>query len=153
MLAKDIMTKSVITVHPEMSLKEAASVFLKYNISGAPVVNEHQQLQGIITEGDLVRQQQPLEKPLYLFFLDGSFPLNYKKMNEELEAMTATSVAQLMTKEVLSLPEYVEVSEVADLMLRKHVNRIPIINEDEQLLGIVTRQDIIRATYLQDHEA
>lgn len=152
MLAKDIMTTHVITVAPSMSLKEVAALFLEHNISGAPVVNEHNVLEGIITEGDLVRQQQPIEKPLYLFLLDSSFPLNYKKMNEELEALTATSAEQLMTREVISLPEYAEVSEVADLMLRKHINRIPVINEDEQLLGIITRQDVIRATYLQDNE-
>lgn len=152
MLAKDVMTKNVITVSPEMDLKEAALVFVENNISGAPVVDENNHLKGIITEGDLVRQQKPVQKPLYLVFLDSSFPINYKDVKSDLEAVTATTVEQLMTKEIYTLPEYSDISEVATLMLQKKINRVPIVNDEGELLGIVTRQDIIRSTYLESHE-
>lgn len=152
MLVKDIMTRKVITISPKLELKEAAMVFVENNISGAPVVDENNRLVGIITEGDLVRQQKPVQKPLYLVFLDSSFPVNYKKIKNELEAVTATTVEQLMTKELYTLPEYSDVSDVATLMLQKKINRIPIINDEEELLGIVTRQDIIRSMYLESHE-
>ena len=83
-------------------------------------------------------------------FLDSAFPINYKNMKSEVEALTATTVSELMTPYPLTLPEYADISEVAQLMLTKQVNRIPIVNEEDELLGIVTRQDIIRATYLED---
>ncbi|MDU2293452.1 MAG: CBS domain-containing protein [Clostridiales bacterium] len=150
MLAKDIMTRDVITIRPEIDLKEAATVFVEHNISGAPVVDRNNRLVGILTEGDLVKQQKPLQKPLYLMFLDSAFPINYKNMKSEVEALTATTVSELMTPYPLTLPEYADISEVAQLMLTKQVNRIPIVNEEDELLGIVTRQDIIRATYLED---
>ncbi|MBS5595256.1 MAG: CBS domain-containing protein [Clostridiales bacterium] len=150
MLAKDIMTHDVITIRPEIDLKEAATVFVEHNISGAPVVDRNNRLVGILTEGDLVKQQKPLQKPLYLMFLDSAFPINYKNMKSEMEALTATTVSELMTPYPLTLPEYADISEVAQLMLTKQVNRIPIVNEEDELLGIVTRQDIIRATYLED---
>lgn len=150
MLAKDIMTRNVITISPEIDLKEAATVFVEHNISGAPVVDRNNRLVGILTEGDLVKQQKPLQKPLYLMFLDSAFPINYKNMKSEVEALTATTVSELMTPYPLTLPEYADISEVAQLMLTKQVNRIPIVNEEDELLGIVTRQDIIRATYLED---
>ena len=150
MLAKDIMTCDVITISPEIDLKEAAMVFVEHNISGAPVVDRNNRLVGILTEGDLVKQQKPLQKPLYLMFLDSAFPINYKNMKSEVEALTATTVSELMTPYPLTLPEYADISEVAQLMLTKQVNRIPIVNEEDELLGIVTRQDIIRATYLED---
>ncbi len=150
MLAKDIMTRDVITIRPEIDLKEAATVFVEHNISGAPVVDRNNRLVGILTEGDLVKQQKPLQKPLYLMFLDSAFPINYKNMKSEVEALTATTVSELMTPYPLTLPEYADISEVAQLMLTKQENRIPIVNEEEELLGIVTRQDIIRATYLED---
>lgn len=150
MLAKDIMTRDVITIRPEIDLKEAATVFVEHNISGAPVVDRNNRLVGILTEGDLVKQQKPLQKPLYLMFLDSAFPINYKNMKSEVEALTATTVSELMTPYLLTLPEYADISEVAQLMLTKQVNRIPIVNEEDELLGIVTRQDIIRATYLED---
>ena len=150
MLAKDIMTRDVITIRPEIDLKEAATVFVEHNISGAPVVDRNNRLVGILTEGDLVKQQKPLQKPLFLMFLDSAFPINYKNMKSEVEALTATTVSELMTPYPLTLPEYADISEVAQLMLTKQVNGIPIVNEEDELLGIVTRQDIIRATYLED---
>ncbi len=148
MLLEQIMTTKVVTVSPEMDLKSCAAIFIEHNISGAPVVDDHKQLVGIITEGDLVRQQKPVRKPLYLVFLDANFPINYKQVRDDLEAVTATTVAQLMTEDVYTLPEYKEVSEAAALMLNKKVNRLPIVNDEGELLGIVTRQDIIKATYL-----
>lgn len=148
MMLKDIMTKNVLTLSPNDSLEDAAKLLVENKISGAPVIDAFNNVIGVLTEGDLVKQQKPLTKPLYLMFLDSSFPLNFKTINEELEAMTAITVAQLMSKEVVSLHEYDEISNAAELMLKKNINRLPIINDDGQLLGIVTRHDVIKAMYL-----
>ncbi|MFM9413114.1 CBS domain-containing protein [Peptococcus simiae] len=148
MLAKDIMTKDVITVSPAMDLKEVAEIFIRHNISGAPVVDSQKRLVGVITEGDLVKQQRPLQKPLYLMFLDSAFPINQREIKEEIKVITAGKVEELMSSEPITLPEYADVSELAQVMLSKKINRLPIVNEEDELLGIVTRQDIIRATYL-----
>lgn len=152
MLLKEMMTKDVLTLSPANTLSEAAALFVEHNISGAPVVDAYNNVVGIITEGDLVRQQKPLTKPLYLMFLDSAFPINFKEVNNDLEALTAINVEQLMSEDVVSLHEYDEASLAAELMIKKKINRVPIINDEGQLLGIVTRQDVIRATYLNDNE-
>ena len=60
MLLKDIMTKDVLTLSPNDSLQEAAELSIKHNISGAPVVDAFNNVIGMLTEGDLVRQQKPV---------------------------------------------------------------------------------------------
>lgn len=150
MLAKDIMTKDVITLNPEMDLKEAAIIFLNNNISGAPVIDVNKRLVGVLTEGDLVRQQKPIQKPIFMVLLDGSFPINYRKIQDDIDAIVAQKVEELMIKKVITAHEYADISELANLILEKGINRIPIMNDEEQLLGIVTRQDIIRAMYVRE---
>lgn len=150
MLLKDIMTKDVLTLSPNDSLQDAAELLIKNNISGAPVVDAFNNVIGMLTEGDLVRQQKPVTQPLFLMFLDSAFPVNYKKMKEEMEEVAAITVVQLMSKDVISLHEYEEVSTAAKYMINDNINRVPIINDEGQLLGIVTRHDIVRATYLEN---
>lgn len=152
MLLKDVMTENVLTLSPNDTLEDAARLFVEHKISGAPVVDAFHNVIGILTEGDLVRQQKPLTKPIFLMFLDSAFPVNYKAINKDLEAMTAINVAQLMSKDVLSLHEYDDIAQAADIMIEKKINRVPIINDEGQLLGIVTRQDVIRATHLEHKE-
>ena len=60
MLLKDIMTKDVLTLSPNDSLQDAAELLIKNNISGAPVVDAFNNVIGMLTEGDLVRQQNQL---------------------------------------------------------------------------------------------
>ena len=150
MLLKEIMTKDVLTLSPNDSLQVAAELFIKHNISGAPVIDAFKNVIGMLTEGDLVRQQKPVTQPLFLMFLDSAFTVNYKKISEDLEAAAAVNVVQLMAKDVISLHEYDEVSSAAEYMIKKNINRVPIINDEGQLLGIVTRHDIVRAMYLEN---
>ena len=97
MLLKDIMTKDVLTLSPNDSLEKAAELFVEHGISGAPVIDAFNNVIGMLTEGDLVRQQKPLTKPLFLMLFDGAIPVNLKKIQNEVEEMGATTVAQLMT--------------------------------------------------------
>ena len=71
-------------------------------------------------------------------------------MKEEMEEVAAINVVQLMSKDVISLHEYDEVGKAAEYMINDNINRLPIINDEGQLLGIVTRHDIVRATYLEN---
>ena len=92
---------------------------MEHGISGAPVIDAFNNVIGMLTEGDLVRQQKPLTKPLFLMLFDGAIPVNLKKIQNEVEEMGATTVAQLMTQDVVSLHEYDPVSEAADYMIER----------------------------------
>lgn len=148
MQLNEIMRQDVLTLSPESTLQEAAALFVERNISGAPVVDETGAVVGILSEGDLMKQKRNVSKPMFLTILDAAFPINYREINKELEALTATSITQLMSKNVVTLHAYDTIEDAATLMLDKEINRIPIMDDNSGLIGIVTRQDIIRAAYL-----
>lgn len=144
MQAKDIMTTDVVSIYDDMTLEEAARILLDKDISGAPVLNRSGLLVGVLTEGDLIRTQKSLAQPLFLTFLDAVFPLNYKEINEDLQALTAIKVADLMTETIYSLGPEAEERDIADLMVQRQINRVPIVDRGA-LVGIVSRQDMVRA--------
>lgn len=148
MLAKEIMIKDVITVKGEDTLDMVAKLFVEKNISGVPVVDEQNKIIGVISEGDLVFQQKPVTPPVFISLFDGILQLDRKDFWEEISKMAAYKVDQLMSKHVISAHEDTSVNDIASLMINKKINRIPIVDDDNHVVGIITRQDIIRNVYL-----
>ncbi len=141
--AKDIMTEEVITIEPETSVEDAADLMSQYNVSGLPVL-ENGKLIGIVTEKDLIVKDKKLHFPEYINLIGGIIYLeSYKKFQEEFKKYIAVKVKDLMTKQVETISPDTPVSEIADLMSREEVNRLPVLDGDE-LVGIVTRGDLIK---------
>lgn len=140
--AKDIMTSEVITVGPDTSVEEAAEIMSENDISGLPVIEEGN-LIGIVTEKDLIIKNKKLHFPDYINLIGGIIYLeSYKKFQEEFKKYVAVKVEQLMTKDVETISPDTPVEEIADLMSREEVNRLPVLDGDK-LVGIVTRKDLI----------
>ena len=141
--AKDIMTEEVITIDPGTSVEEAAELMSQYNVSGLPVL-ENGKLVGIVTEKDLIIKDKKLHFPEYINLIGGIIYLeSYKKFQEEFKKYIAVKVNDLMTKHVETINPDTPVSEIAELMSREEVNRLPVLDGDE-LVGIVTRGDLIK---------
>ncbi len=153
MLVKDIMSKDVVTVYETNTIEEVARIFIDKKISGVPVVDSQKKLVGIISEGDLVFQQKKLNPPVFLSFFDGVIQVGKSAFFEEIKKISAFLVKDLMTKEDLIVArEDADLSDVASLLIENKVNRIPIVNEENKVVGIVTRYDIIKANYEKDKE-
>ena len=116
MIARDIMTRKVCTIHPEASAQEAAQLLDQMRISGLPVVDEDSTIIGIITEADII-----------------------SKVDRE-----GLRVADIMSHEVIFVSEETSVSEIAMLLTERKIKRVPIVN-DGKLVGIVSRADIVHA--------
>ncbi|MDO9534692.1 MAG: CBS domain-containing protein [Bacillota bacterium] len=145
-VAKDIMTKEVITVHPGEDVEKVARLLLEHNISGLPVTDAEGRVLGVITEGDLVIREKEIKVPAYGEILGAVFYLQSpKKFFEELKRTIARSVEELMSKQIYTVGPEAAVSEISALMVKKSINRVPVVDKDKKLLGIVSRQDIIRA--------
>ncbi|MCK4532694.1 CBS domain-containing protein [bacterium] len=145
MQAKDIMTKKVLTVPPEMSIPEVASFLLKHRISGAPVINKEGKLIGIVTEDDLIFQDKKIHFPTVINILGGLIYLeNFKHFDDELKKVMAQSVLEIMTKEVVTVREDTSISEIATLMTEKQIHLFPVMNQDI-IVGIVGKADIVKA--------
>ena len=146
MLAKDIMTREVITVSPHTLLEEVIKILAEKKISGLPVVNQEKKVIGVVSEGDLLVKSKNLHFPTYLQFLAGVFYLeSLKKFEEEIKKAIGIRVEDVMSKEVVSASPDTPVGDLATLMVERRINRIPIINNNGELIGIVTRADIIKA--------
>lgn len=145
MLVKDIMTKNVITVKKDASIREIAQTIVDHDISGLPVVDEEGKVCGIVSEGDLVRKEFAPELPDELCILGAV--IYYSGLREYQEAfrkIAAISAEQLMTKKVVAVHEDDDVSKVAQIMYDKHVKRVPVLDGEKHLLGIVSRRDIVK---------
>ncbi len=145
MLAKDIMTRDVITVRPEDEVEKVAQLLLENKISGIPVVDENHQVIGMITEKDLMVKATELKVPFYLTLFDSIIFLeNPIRFKNDLKKYTASQVKDAMTAKVHWVAEDTPVSEIVEIMQKENINRVPVIRHGK-IIGIVTRNDILKS--------
>jgi CBS domain-containing protein len=144
--ARDIMTENVITIKKDSSIEDLSEVLLKNKISGVPVVDSDGKIAGIVTEADIIVQDTDLHFPTYFKLLGGIIYLDsLNKFKDDLKRHLATKVEDIMVKKVRTITPDTTVSDIAELMLKLKVNRLPVVDEDSNILGIVTRADIVRS--------
>ncbi|MFA6142448.1 MAG: CBS domain-containing protein [Candidatus Omnitrophota bacterium] len=138
MMIRDLMTKDVITISPDSSLKDVGRILKEKRVSGIPVVDAAKSIVGMITINDLLRiveeiyQWQDLEKKstgLNLSDLVGRERLN-------------TQVKSVMTKNVYTLDEDKTLIDVMRLMFTKKIHTIPI-TKDGKLVGVIGKRDLV----------
>jgi predicted transcriptional regulator len=141
---KDIMTKEVISVSPAMEIVQAAKILLDKCINGVPVV-DGAKLIGILCQSDLIAQQEKLPIPSVFTLLDSIIPMGSTKHFEKvLRKIAATTVADAMTPDPVTVRPETGIDEVATLMLEKNFHTIPVV-EEGRLVGIIGKEDILRA--------
>jgi CBS domain-containing protein len=142
--ASDIMTTDVITVKKETSLTDLAAILYKKNINGVPVVDDDGLLIGIICESDLIRKDKKLHIPTVFALFDAVFYLEgTKKMEKEIERISATTVGELYTPEPATVDEKTPIEDIATIMTEKKFYTLPVL-DGKRLVGIIGKSDIIR---------
>jgi len=142
--AKDIMTRAVITVSPDMEIVNAAKILLENRINGAPVLDETGKLVGILCQSDLIAQQKKLPIPSFFTFLDGLIALtSMKQLEKQVQKIAAVTVAQAMTPNPVTVKPDTDIEAVAALMVDQSFHTIPVV-EEGVLLGIVGKEDILK---------
>jgi CBS domain-containing protein len=142
MKARDIMAAPVITASPQATIKSVAETFPKYHISGVPVVDDQGKRVGIISEGDpLHRTETGTERrrPWCLRAMAGceTLALDYVKAH-------ARKMADAMTSRVITASPETSVQDIAILLEKHAIKRLPII-ENGQLVGIISRANLVEA--------
>jgi CBS domain-containing protein len=141
-----LMTKDVVTVAPDASLKDAAALLSAKRISGAPVCDESNVVLGVISEADIIRKEQGLSPDVH-----GVARWFTRLFDQEVDKVEARTVGQAMTAPALTVRPFDAVSKAARLMVEHRINRLPVI-VDGKLAGIVTRADLVRAFHRTDEE-
>ena len=140
---QDLMTRSVVSVRAETPLKEVARLLVGHRISGLPVVDEGDRVLGVVSEADLLLKEQDPEllvrRPLARFFGES------KANRARLAKIGAWTAGDAMTAPAITILPTQRISAAAAVMTERCVNRLPVVDENRRLLGIVTRADLIRA--------
>jgi len=142
MKVRDIMVAEVVVAHPDTSVNLVARLMAGRDISGIPVVEDGRVI-GIVTELDLIVRNTRLEPPAFFAILDARIPLETPgQYQERLQHMLGTQARDVMTEKVVTIGPDEELEVLAELMVKRRVNPVPVV-EGERLVGIVSRSDII----------
>jgi CBS domain-containing protein len=143
MKARDVMVSPVITVGENASVRDVARLLLAKRISAVPVVDAAGKLVGIVSEADLLhRSEIGTQRPTswWLSMISGE-----RALADEYIMANARSVKDVMTTDVQTAKPDTPLYEIADMFEEKHVKRIPIVNDASDLVGIVSRANVIQA--------
>ena len=143
-IAADIMTRELITVTKDVSVKELALLFTGKDISGVPVVDADEQLIGIVTQSDLIYQNKKVHIPAVATILDAFIFLERPaKMDQEMKKIAGATVAEIYTPDPVTVEEETGLDEIATIMAEKKLHTLPVL-KDGKMTGIIGKRDIIR---------
>lgn len=148
---KDIMTRDLITITPEMDIAQATKIILEKDINGVPVL-DGDKLVGILCQSDLIAQQKKFPIPSLFTLLDGIFPLtSMKRLEKETKKIAATTVAQAMSSDPFTVGPEMSIEDVATVMVNKNFHTLPVLDK-EKLVGIVGKKDILETLISRSEE-
>lgn len=142
MQAKDIMTTSVISVPQDGKIEDAVRLMLEHHVSALPVVDAEGALKGLVSEGDLMRRVRGTDGPRRSWWLEllggsGNSAQEFIKLNSQ-------HIADVMTRDVVSVEEDTPVAEIARLLEKHRIKRVPVLRTG-RVVGIVSRANLLHA--------
>jgi CBS domain-containing protein len=147
MRVKDVMTADVATTTPDAPLKEAALELVRRRISGMPVVDAEAHVVGVVSEADIVAKEGDEQKQggFLQWLVDPADPWISARFD-------AVTVGQAMSTPARTIAPERTIAEAATLMLDENVNRLPVVDADGKLIGLLSRGDLVRAFVRSDEE-
>jgi CBS domain-containing protein len=144
MKVSDVMTERVFTVRPDTPLRSVAKQMLEYGVSGLPVVDNEERVVGVVSETDILFKERPA--PDRNGIVDWLVHYGEDPPRAKLEARTA---GDAMTAPAVTIVPRRSVADAAALMLELRIDRLAVVDGD-QLVGIVSRTDVVRAFATED---
>lgn len=145
--AREIMTTPVISVTEEMTLKELAELLSKNRFSGVPVVDAEQKVIGILSDTDIVRYSHQVNVVPFSDLSGWISPYtditDIATVRKGMDQLSKTTVGKVMTRKVFTATEDTDIHEVAKVMNRRKINRVPVVDGSGKLVGIITRADMV----------
>ncbi len=146
MIARDVMTSPAITAKVDTAVLEIVDLMLKHKVSALPIVDDEGYLAGIVSEGDLIQRDEIDTLPHRSWWLSaiGSKAV----LADEFVKSHGATADNVMTRKVVTAHEDTPLREIAELLERKRVKRVPILN-DGKVTGIVSRANLLQALAVQ----
>lgn len=139
----DVMQENPPVVSPDMGIRELAELLLESGRDGFCVV-DNGVLVGIVTSMDLIFQEKRLNLPSLFTFLDSVIPVGVRRTHEELRKIAGATVADVMSKNPITVRFDAGLDQVASLMVERHLSVLPVVREGT-LVGEITKPGVLRA--------
>ena len=151
MKVDDVMKHKVITCYEDEPMSIVEQRMRKKEISGLPVLDRNEKLIGMYSSSDVIKQlvlpehlvEIYLPSPLEVIEVPIRELINWSKFKSTIEDVGNRPVKEAMSKKVYTISRYADIEDASGIMDAKDVNRLPVL-EDEKLVGIITRGDIVR---------
>jgi len=141
--ARDIMTKEVVFVKKETSLQETAEIMASHGIAGVPVTGDNGEVVGVISEKDFLFHMSSKEATSFMTII-----VQCLKNNRCVAVPLRDQKAEnIMTKPAITVDENTPLSEIINVFAQKNINRVPVLNPEKKLAGIVSRADILQTSF------
>ena len=144
----DIMLKDVYSVHVSATVGEVLKMMVEKKVSGVPIVDDNNFVVGFISDGDIMKfiaKQDPRIIDMTSFI---TVWYDTETFEKKLEDLNGLNVMELATTKVVSVEEDFEVDEVAKILGKKKIKKVPVL-KNGVLVGVASRSDIIR--YIVTH--
>jgi CBS domain-containing protein len=143
---RDVMTTNVVSFTREESITDGMQRLLDANVSGGPVVDGENKVVGMLTDSDLIVQDAQLHAPTAIAILGTviSLPKARREFEEELHKQIGLTVGEVMGEEPITIHADAAVEDAATLMHDEDVSRLPVVDDEGRLVGVIARGDILR---------
>ena len=138
MRAKDVMRSEVQYVHETTSLGELSRAFRQHGVTTISVVNDREELVGVVSEADLLRAMLPTYAELHD---DLQYMMDFEYLEDRAQEVEQEPVRNIMVRGAISVDENAPLMRVISLFLLKSASHIPVVR-DSRIVGVVTRTDI-----------
>jgi CBS domain-containing protein len=131
----DVMTTNVVALRDDADYKEIVAVLRTYRVSACPVIDDGYRVMGLVSEADLLCK-----------LTDPDYPAGLERLRWRLTQQTkanALTAGQLMTSPAIAVHPWATLAEAARQMEQRQIKRLPVVDQDERLVGIVTRSDVL----------
>lgn len=148
MKVKDVMSKKVVKVRPETTFEEIGEIIFGkrfgHKFSSVPVVDEGKKLVGIVTEKDMFRRIFPSMQE----FIE-EFPnvRDFEAMEERIFELAELKAKDIMSSKPITVPPQMPILRAGSILIVHKVRRLPVIDEEGNLIGVISAGDIFRAVF------
>jgi CBS domain-containing protein len=143
--AKDLMSRNVVSISPEASLRELADLLVLHRINGVVVSSAPGGFLGVVGEHDLIHHEKPLHIPTVVSLFDAWLFLEPPShLKKEIERLAATQVADIYQKTPPTVSPETQIADLAGIFEKTGVDILPVL-ENRKLVGVIGRGDLVRA--------
>lgn len=140
-LAGQVMTRSVVSVTADMPLYRVAEELARHEISGVPVVDDEQKVVGVISEKDFLRAMTDVGRPSIMHVIETCL----QRTKCSVGSLRKRRAGDLMSTPPITVGAEAPLAQIARLFQEHNINRVPITDDKQKLLGIMTRSDLVGA--------